>query len=85
MFCKKLCREIGSDRFLNGSVRVMAGCYITGQAAGKAVAVSIKKNIEVRKIKMNYNWIRGYCLMQDGTFHYCRELQPQQVGRKVLP
>ena len=44
-------RCIGSDRYFNGSVRVMAGCYITGQAAGKAEAVSIKKNIEVRKIK----------------------------------
>jgi len=32
-------RCIGADRYLQSSVRVMPGCYITGQAAGIAAAV----------------------------------------------
>ena len=32
-------RCIGSDRYMQSSVRVMPGCYITGQAAGVAAAV----------------------------------------------
>ncbi len=30
----------------------MPGCYITGQAAGKAAAISARDNIEVRKINV---------------------------------
>ena len=33
-------RCISSDRYIQGSVRVMPGCYITGQAAGIAAAMS---------------------------------------------
>jgi hypothetical protein len=36
-------RCISTDRFLQGSVRVMPGCYITGQAAGMAAALSVEK------------------------------------------
>ena len=32
-------RCIGSDRYMQSSIRVMPGCYITGQAAGIAAAV----------------------------------------------
>ena len=33
-------RCISADRFLQGSIRVMPGCYITGQAAGLAAALA---------------------------------------------
>jgi len=33
-------RCISADRFLQGSIRVMPGCYITGQAAGVAAALA---------------------------------------------
>jgi hypothetical protein len=33
-------RCISADRFLQGSIRVMPGCYITGQAAGLAAAMA---------------------------------------------
>ena len=33
-------RCISADRFLQGSIRVMPGCYITGQAAGMAAAIA---------------------------------------------
>jgi len=32
-------RCVSSDRYLQGSIRVMPGCYITGQAAGVAAAM----------------------------------------------
>ena len=41
-------RSISSDRFLQGSVRVMPGCYITGQAAGIAAAVAAERDCSVR-------------------------------------
>jgi hypothetical protein len=36
-------RCISSDRFLQGSLRVMPGCYITGQAAGMAAALAVEQ------------------------------------------
>jgi ribulose 1,5-bisphosphate synthetase/thiazole synthase len=33
-------RCVSADRFLQGSIRVMPGCYITGQAAGIAASLS---------------------------------------------
>jgi hypothetical protein len=36
-------RCISTDRFLQGSLRVMPGCYITGQAAGMAAALAVEK------------------------------------------
>lgn len=41
-------RSISSDRFLQGSVRVMPGCYITGQAAGIAAAIAAERDCSVR-------------------------------------
>ncbi len=38
-------RCISSDRYIQGSVRVMPGCFITGQAAGMAAAVAIEGNL----------------------------------------
>lgn len=41
-------RCISSDRYIQGSVRVMPGCYITGQAVGAAAAIAIEKNTHTR-------------------------------------
>ena len=45
-------RCISSDRFLQGSVRVMPGCFITGQAAGAAAALAAAKNADVRAVEI---------------------------------
>lgn len=49
-------RCIGSDRAMQASLRVIPGCYITGQAAGVAAVVCVSdgvaaKNADVRKIR----------------------------------
>ncbi len=41
-------RCISSDRYIQGSVRVMPGCYITGQAAGTAAAIAVDGNTHTR-------------------------------------
>lgn len=41
-------RCISSDRYIQGSVRVMPGCYITGQAAGTAAAIAVAGNTHTR-------------------------------------
>lgn len=41
-------RCISSDRYIQGSVRVMPGCYITGQAAGTAAAIAVENNTHTR-------------------------------------
>jgi hypothetical protein len=41
-------RCVSSDRYIQGSLRVMPGCYITGQAAGAAANISIAKNTHIR-------------------------------------
>ena len=43
-------RCVSTDRFLQGSIRVMPGCYITGQAAGIAAAMSASSNGDVRAV-----------------------------------
>ena len=43
-------RCVSADRFLQGSVRVMPGCYITGQAAGVAAALSAETDDSVHEI-----------------------------------
>lgn len=40
-------RCICSDRYMQSSVRVMPGCYITGQAAGTAAAICALENVNV--------------------------------------
>ena len=40
-------RCISTDRYMQSSVRVMPGCYITGQAAGIAAAVSIDEKTDI--------------------------------------
>ena len=46
-------RCISADRFLQGSIRVMPGCYITGQAAGIAAAIAVEQEISVHDIDVN--------------------------------
>jgi hypothetical protein len=43
-------RCISADRHMLGSVRVMPGCYITGQAAGMAAALAVKRRGDVRGV-----------------------------------
>jgi len=45
-------RCISSDRYIQGSVRVMPGCFITGQAAGMAAAMIVDKNISTRQVNV---------------------------------
>lgn len=49
-------RTLGVDRAMQASIRVIPGCYITGQAAGAAAAVCVEdgtnaKSADVEKIK----------------------------------
>lgn len=41
-------RSISTDRYIQGSIRVMPGCYITGQAAGVAAAIAKSHDGDVR-------------------------------------
>ncbi|NLE13877.1 MAG: FAD-dependent oxidoreductase [Clostridiales bacterium] len=43
-------RCLGADRQMEASIRVMPGCFITGQAAGTAAALSLDKDGEVRSV-----------------------------------
>jgi hypothetical protein len=41
-------RCVSSDRYIQSSIRVMPGCFITGQAAGVAAAIAIQKGTTTR-------------------------------------
>lgn len=41
-------RCVSCDRPMQGSIRVMPGCFITGQAAGAAAAIAIEQNTDTR-------------------------------------
>lgn len=43
-------RCISTDRQMQSSIRVMPGCYITGQAAGVAAAMCVEENKDTRAI-----------------------------------
>jgi hypothetical protein len=43
-------RCISTDRYVHGSIRVMPGCFITGQAAGAAAALAAKRQTSTRGI-----------------------------------
>ena len=43
-------RCISCDRHIQGSIRVMPGCYITGQAAGAAASIAVKNNVDNRGV-----------------------------------
>ncbi|MBQ7050500.1 MAG: FAD-dependent oxidoreductase, partial [Firmicutes bacterium] len=43
-------RCMGTDRQMEASIRVMPGCYITGQAAGTAAAMACEGSGDVRGV-----------------------------------
>ena len=43
-------RCVSTDRFLQGSIRVMPGCYITGQAAGVAAGLVLERDTSVHEV-----------------------------------
>lgn len=43
-------RCVSTDRYMQSSIRVMPGCYITGQAAGVAAALAVKGNGDIRYV-----------------------------------
>lgn len=43
-------RCISADRSMQASIRVMPGCFITGQAAGTAAAIATQSNFAIREI-----------------------------------
>ncbi len=43
-------RCVSTDRSMQASIRVMPGCYITGQAAGMAAALMIRDDVDSRSI-----------------------------------
>ena len=43
-------RCVSSDRYIQGSIRVMPGCFITGQATGVAAAIAIEKGADTRGV-----------------------------------
>ena len=45
-------RCVSTDRFLQGSILVMPGCYITGQAAGVAAALAADRNVSTRQFSV---------------------------------
>ena len=45
-------RCVSSDRYVQSSIRVMPGCFITGQAAGTAAALASAENLDARQISI---------------------------------
>ena len=43
-------RCISTDRYLQSSIRVMPGCFITGQAIGVAAALAAKQDCDARRV-----------------------------------
>jgi hypothetical protein len=41
---------VSSDRYVQSSIRVMPGCFITGQAIGVAAAVCAQQGCETRGV-----------------------------------
>ena len=43
-------RCVSADRQMQASIRVMPGCFITGQAAGTAAALAVEQGGDVRTV-----------------------------------
>ena len=43
-------RRVSTDRYMQSSVRVMPGCFITGQAIGVAAAICAKQGCDTRGV-----------------------------------
>jgi hypothetical protein len=46
-------RCISADRYIQSSIRVMPGCFITGQAAGVAAAIAVEKDAGTRGVPVS--------------------------------
>ena len=46
-------RCVSTDRSMQASIRVMPGCFITGQAAGVAAAIAIDSNSNIHEINIH--------------------------------
>ena len=46
-------RCVGTDRQMQASIRVMPGCFITGQAAGVAAAIASETDGKVRNVNLS--------------------------------
>jgi hypothetical protein len=58
-------RCVSTDRSLQGSLRVMPGCYITGQAAGMAAALAVEgktgtRGVDVGQLQARLKALGGY-------------------------
>ena len=58
-------RCVSADRYVQSSLRVMPGCYITGQAAGVAAAIASEiggavRHIDVRRLQRQLQDMGGY-------------------------
>ncbi len=58
-------RSVSTDRYVNGSLRVMPGCFITGQAAGAAAALACAKRAGTREISIEELQV---CLKKMGAY-----------------
>ncbi len=43
-------RCVSTDRYVNGSIRVMPGCFITGQAAGMAASMAAEMGVDTHLV-----------------------------------
>ena len=43
-------RCISTDRYVQSSIRVMPGCFITGQAIGVAAAIAVNQGCDARDV-----------------------------------
>ena len=46
-------RCVSTDRQLQASIRVMPGCYITGQAAGISAGIMVEENVDSRQVDIS--------------------------------
>jgi FAD-dependent oxidoreductase family protein len=46
-------RSVSTDRYMQGSIRVMPGCFITGQAVGIAAALACENGNNIRNFNVN--------------------------------
>ncbi|MBN1247975.1 MAG: FAD-dependent oxidoreductase [Anaerolineae bacterium] len=46
-------RCVSTDRYMQGSIRVMPGCYITGQAAGVAASLAAAETMDVHAVDVS--------------------------------
>ncbi len=58
-------RCVSSDRYIQGSIRVIPACFITGQAAGTAAALAVANNTDTRGVQVAE---LQSCLKEAGAF-----------------